>query len=186
VADDKEEALRELIKAAKFLIDRQEVKHPYHYCVPHKLKTSWCSEEMRHQLIGLRDAIRSKLVTFNEDQRHEIVIGIRLGSGFGKTHAIVEAPTWLSAKGIYTTYNLHQKLEKDNLHPRKTLLIRLILIMLGATPRSCGFFLETVAADYFLEDQVTVVLLRELFVHCAKKYSSLDSSSPPPGFGYWR
>jgi hypothetical protein len=46
--------------------------------------------------------------------------------------------------------------------------------MSGATPRSCGTFLATDIADYFLEDQVTVELLRELFVHCAKSYSSQD------------
>ena len=126
---------------------------------------------MRKELLELQDAIRPKLKNFNEEDRDEIIIGIRLGSGFGKTHAIVEALKWLHGKGIYTTYNLKQQLVKDNRHPRQALLIRLILIMSGATPRSCGTFLATETADYFLEDQVTVELLRELFVHCAKSYS---------------
>jgi hypothetical protein len=111
-------------------------------------------------------------MNFKEEDRHEVVIGIRLGSGFGKTHAIVEAPKWLSSAGIYTTYNLAQQLERDNRHPRKALLIRLILIMSGATPRSCGTFLATDKADDFFEDDVTVDFLRGLFVHCAKIYAS--------------
>eukprot|EP00978_Attheya_sp_CCMP212_P041524 scaffold239002_cov62-Attheya_sp.AAC.2 len=174
VAADKDEALRELRDAANFIVVHQRDTPTSNYCVPNKMQTTWRGDAMREQLIKLRDAIRPKLEKFNEEQRHEIVIGIRLGSGFGKTHAIVEAPTWLNAKGIYTTYNLKQQLEKDNLHPRRALLIRLILIMLGATPRSCGIFLATDSANYFLEDQVTIDLLRELFVHCAKNYSTQD------------
>jgi hypothetical protein len=131
------------------------------------IDTTWNCDAMRSELIALRDAIRPKLEGFKEYDRHEVVIGIRLGSGFGKTHAIVQAPEWLSGQGIYTTYNLKQQLVKDHRHPRKALLLRLILIMSGATPLSCGTFLETDTADFYLEDQVTVELLRELFVYCA-------------------
>jgi hypothetical protein len=169
------EALRELNKVAKYIVDAQGCTEVSDYCVPKMEEmTTWHVDEMTKELIELRDVIKPKLRNFKENERHEVVIGIRLGSGFGKTHAIVEAPKWLNGKGIYTTYNLKQQLDKDNRHPRKALLIRLILIMSGATPRSCGTFLETDLADYFLEDHVTPALLRELFVHCAKQYSNKD------------
>eukprot|EP00978_Attheya_sp_CCMP212_P011323 scaffold27962_cov52-Attheya_sp.AAC.1 len=167
LAADKDAALRDLKDAVSYIVDTQVKTPTCNYCVPNMTNTTWNGDAMRSELIVLRDAIRPKLEGFKEYDRHEVVIGIRLGSSFGKTHAIVQAPEWLSGQGIYTTYHLKQRLVKDHRHPIKALLLRLILIMSGATPLSCGTFLETDTADFYLEDQVTIELLRELFVHCA-------------------
>lgn len=92
MATDKEEALRELREAANFIVVTQKVTPTSDYCVPNMMQTTWYGDVMRKELIELWDAILPKLKNFIEEDRHDIIIGIRLGSGFGKTHAIVEAP----------------------------------------------------------------------------------------------
>jgi hypothetical protein len=84
VAIDKEEARRVFIDAANFIVAAQKVMPTSDYCVPNIMQTTWGADAMREQLIEMRDAIRPKLKNFKEEARHEVVIGIRLGSCFGK------------------------------------------------------------------------------------------------------
>lgn len=52
---------------------------------------------MENQLKEKRETIRETLKAYLPTDRQKVVIGIRLGSGFGKTHVLTEAPELLSA-----------------------------------------------------------------------------------------
>ena len=143
---------------------------PGHYVIPKMMRT-WKEDEMREELCVLRDRIRPRLDDFDEEKsvkREKLVIGVRLGTGYGKTHGLVEAGRLLSTFPlIYITYNQGQILDQDEKNVRKALLIRLILAVGGAASASSGAFLMSKSAEGLFGDGVTVDMLRDVFVSYA-------------------
>ena len=159
-------AIRVLLQLAEPCIGSMVQDDPKSYRVPAKqLSGTWHRDVMRHELVGKKEAIRERMKTYARNDRQPVVIGIRLGSGFGKTHVLTEAPDLLSAKkGIYVTYNLEQNLAVDREMPEKSLLIRMILALISSKPLQSALFLMKNRA--MLSD-VTVDALRNLFVFYA-------------------
>eukprot|EP00980_Cylindrotheca_fusiformis_P000622 scaffold154_cov129-Cylindrotheca_fusiformis.AAC.39 len=129
---------------------------PSHYVIPKMMRT-WKEDEMREELCVLRDRIRPRLDNFDEEKAakrgEKLVIGVRLGTGYGKTHGLVEAGKFLSAFPlIYITYNQGQILDQDEKNGRKALLIRLILAVGGAASASSGAFLMSKSAEGLFGD----------------------------------
>lgn len=112
-------AIRVLLQLAEPHIDSMVEDDPKSYRVPAKqLSGTWDRDVMRHQLVQKKEAIRERMRTYTRNDRQQVVVGLRLGSGFGKTHVLTEAPDLLSAtKGIYVTYNLQQNLAVDKEMP---------------------------------------------------------------------
>lgn len=103
----------------------------------------------------------------NPALRDSVVIGLRVGSGFGKTHLLTEAPSLLGAQGLYVTYNGDQNVECDVALPVKTLLIRLILMARGCSQNLCETFILSKACQPFLD--VDTHTLRKGFVNFVKQ-----------------
>lgn len=145
---------------------------PAKYCFPQMMKT-WNEANMVHEVRKYRDLLSPRLMNFNPEDRVRVVIGIRLGTGCGKTHALVEAGKCLSSTLplIYVTYNQNQLLTADKADPRKALLIRLILALTGAASTSTDKFLNSAEAHVCFKPEVTLEKLRSLFVSYAAKES---------------
>jgi len=125
---------------------------------------------MNDQLKRKREEIREKLKVHNPNDRQKVVIGIRLGSGFRKTHVLTEAPDLFSAsKGIYLTYGMDQDLRVDKESPVKCLLIRLVLALIGCKRYMCSLFL---LENSGLIQDITEDALRNLFVFYASQQAS--------------
>lgn len=124
---------------------------------------------MKSELCELRETIRDRLTvkTYTSSDRQAVVIGLRLGTGFGKTHVLTGFPEWLNACGIYVTYNMNQLLTVDRKHPDKVILIRLTLALHGCASTQCAQFLASEVSNLFLEPPKE--LLRSLFVNTAKE-----------------
>eukprot|EP00978_Attheya_sp_CCMP212_P028841 scaffold100656_cov32-Attheya_sp.AAC.3 len=93
VAADKDEALRELRNAAKFIIDTQTDTPTSDYCVPNQMMTTWRGDAMREQLIELRDDVCPNLKkiqrTTETRSRHWYLSWLRLRKNTcncGSTH----------------------------------------------------------------------------------------------------
>ena len=145
------------------------------YRVPYlqALKT-WNEDEIRNQLIELRDSIHQTLQHYQRNDRRAVVIGIRLGSGFGKTHVLTAAPELLDAAGLYITYNLGQVLHNDRASPLKCLYLRLILVLYGCDQRNTGMLIMAEESDPFRR-LGNYKLLRTAFVSLAKsEYKARD------------
>ena len=99
-------------------------------------------------------------------------MGIRLGTGNGKTHSLTEAPEWLDALGIYLTYHLEQDLSVDQRYPEAAMLIRLTLSLHGCGSVQCTQFLKSAGAEHFVDSPPR--LLRGLFVSNAKDRATGD------------
>lgn len=127
---------------------------------------TWNATEMRNQLCEKREEIHERLKTYKRHDRQNVVIGMRLGSGFGKTHMLTEAPNLLQAKGLYTTYNLEQNLRQDRVSPVQALLVRLMLSAYGCSQINCGEFIRSENFEIFR--RLPVELLRNCFVSLAK------------------
>lgn len=129
-------------------------------CNPVKIRTMWEGEGGNH--VGKQLAIQCATVdtnmqgipqtdgSYEEDSRAGRVVGIRLGSGCGKTHLLLEAPRLLEKPGIYISYNLEQTLLADKLRPRQAILLR-VLLRLAAIPHS--------TSDEILNESMGKVLL---------------------------
>lgn len=130
---------------------------------------TWDRNHMENELKDKREKIRETLKTYRPNDRQPVVIGIRLGSGFGKTHVLTEAPELLVGKGIYVTYNLLQDLQVDKKYTVKSLLVRLILTLAGCKQVMCSLFL---LENSDLVNGLVVVTeeeLRSLFVFYASQ-----------------
>ena len=98
-------------------------------CSPIKIHDTW----MGHKDIlkqYLRDTCAKLRQNINkpQDGNHTArVVGIRLGTGCGKSHLLLEAPKILKHHGIYITYNLEQDLRYDINDPDRALSLRILL-----------------------------------------------------------
>jgi len=172
LSGDVKSATKELIEAAQpFIGESWDV--PKNYRVPAtSLSGTWHGDQMKMQLRSLREEIRPKLQTYAPLDRQGVVVGIRLGTGNGKTHALTEAPEWLDALGIYLTYNLEQDLSVDQRYPEAAMLIRLTLSLHGCGSVQCTQFLKGAGTELFLG--IPPKLLRGLFVSNAKDRATGD------------
>ena len=134
---------------------------PYHETVD-----TWNWTEMRNQLCGKRTEIQERLKTYKRLDRQNVVLGMRLGSGFGKTHLLTEAPRLLQAQGLYVSYNMGQDLRRDRESPAQALLVRLMLTACGCSQLNCGEFIRSENFDFFRH--LPADLLRNCFLHLAK------------------
>ena len=169
-AGDYKEASQQLRDgAAPFQGD--EPDSPKTYCIPpesdHFIMSTWNEEEMRTQFCEMRKEIEPMLEKYVPNDRKQVVIGLRLGTGNGKTHVLTRFPEWLSAHAIYVTYNDDQKLAADKKAPEKALYIRLILALYGWSSKMCSQFMNGDESSPFW--QCTPLQLRALYVHEAKK-----------------
>ena len=161
-----------------FVKDNRE-EPDYRKCNPVKISSMWEGEEgpthlsklMAHQCCKIDSNIQKiacreiKLGNDNTktdaDDRTGRVVGIRLGTGCGKTHLLLEAPRLLSKQGIYVTYNLDQFLLVDVQQPRRAVLLRILLRHVEC-PLLLGLF-----ADGLLS--IDMATLREFVTHQLSK-----------------
>ena len=161
------DAFRELV--SRYISTEKDDPKSYRFPAE-PLWDTWDKPEMKDQLKRKREEIRAKLKVYNPNDRQKVVIGVRLGSGFGKTHVLTEAPDLLSAaKGIYLTYNLDQDLRVDKESPVKCLLIRLMLALIGCKQYKCSLFL---LENSGVVQDITEDALRNLFVFYASQQAS--------------
>ena len=141
--------------------------NPKVYREPHLSMGTWNKEEIQQQLCEKRELIEKRLASFKPTDRQKVVLGLRCGSGFGKTHILTEAPELLAAEGLYVTYNQYQDLSTDKDDPVKALLIRLLLAMCGCASQDAGQFFKEPASRQFFD--VSMETLRACFVGYAKE-----------------
>lgn len=153
-------------------------------CNPVKISSMWEGEEGPHHLSKLLGHQCGKIesniqkIAYREieagnanakkdaDDRTGRVVGIRLGSGCGKTHLLLEAPRLLSKQGIYITYTLEQSLRIDVQQPRRAVLLR-ILLRLDEIPHAvCPLLLERFAEGLL---SINTHTLREFVAHQLSK-----------------
>ena len=143
LAGDYEEASRQLRDAARPYRGK-EPDSPKTYCIPPDrfINSTWNEDEMRRQICERRDKIFPMLKDYVPTDRKQVVIGLRLGTGYGKTHVLTRFPQWLTAHAIYVTYNDNQNLNADQKAPEKALYIRLILALHGWSSKMCSHFMN--------------------------------------------
>lgn len=143
----------------------EETVEPKVYRFPAtQLWETWEKDAMRGQLIAHRDCLRPDLFKYQREDRTPVVIGVRMGSGYGKTHVLTEAPTLLGIRCVYVTYNLKQALALDKVFPAKCFLFRGLLAILGCKPPECYKFFKE---NERMLTEVSVDDLRKLFVLAA-------------------
>jgi hypothetical protein len=98
-----------------------------------------------------------------QDRFKSFVCAVRLGSGFGKTHILLKAPTLLGAESVYITYNQDQSLKADEVDPRASILLRVILRCWSFSNKGCDDFLNT--QDGILFRNLSIKQLTEMVVH---------------------
>jgi len=129
---------------------------------------------MKRELCQKREEIRKRLLTngYQPSDRQKIAIGLRLGTGCGKTHVLTEAPEWLNAHGVYVTYNMNQLLSVDGLMPDRAILLRLTLALHGCGSSQCAQFLASEESSS--SRAAPLDSLRDLFLATAKSKAPGD------------
>mmetsp|Transcript_7043 Transcript_7043/g.17346 ORF Transcript_7043/g.17346 Transcript_7043/m.17346 type:complete len:543 (-) Transcript_7043:28-1656(-) len=122
---------------------------------------------MRTQMCEARDKIQPMLREYVPNDRRQVVVGLRLGTGYGKTHVLTRFPEWLSSHAVYVTYNDNQNLDVDRKNPEIALYIRLILALHGWSSKTCAHFMNISDSGTFFRSPP--IQLRTLFVQEAKK-----------------
>eukprot|EP00978_Attheya_sp_CCMP212_P047954 scaffold454022_cov145-Attheya_sp.AAC.1 len=82
-------------------------------CVPEEFAYTVNEKELKEQLVDSSVVLMQNLIASRDGKQERFkpfVCAIRLGSGFGKTHILLKAPTLLRAKSVYITYNQDQSL----------------------------------------------------------------------------
>jgi len=101
------------------------------YCYPAKVGSTWKGANLVQELRKLCDDLHKSIESSGLDRQAGRIVGIRLGTGCGKSHILLEAPKILNNTGIYITYNLDQNLQFDKEHPQESVLLRIILRLRG-------------------------------------------------------
>jgi len=111
------------------------------YCYPAKVGSTWKGANLVQELRKLCDDLHKSIESSGLDRQAGRIVGIRPGTGCGKSHILLEAPKILNNTGIYITYNLDQNLQFDKEHPQESVLLRIILRLRGVpNTRSPTFF----------------------------------------------
>ena len=120
--------------------------------------------------LGLKNIRNSNLPksvpAYSKNNRETVAIGLRLGSGFGKTHVLTEAPALLGlpqSSSVYITYSHDQQLGADKKKTKEAALLRLILASHGCSSIACAIFFEDSTSERFLE--APIQSLEDLAAH---------------------
>eukprot|EP00978_Attheya_sp_CCMP212_P010539 scaffold25570_cov43-Attheya_sp.AAC.1 len=135
-------------------------------CVPEEFAHTVNEKELKKQLVDSNVVLMRNLIDSRDGKQYRFkpfVCAIRLGSGFGKTHILVKAPTLLGAKSVYITYNQDQSLVADKADPRACILLRVILRCWSFSNKGCDDFLNT--PDGILFRSLPIKQLTELVVY---------------------
>ena len=124
---------------------------------------TWNWEETQTELCKKREEIHERLKSYRRQGRENVVLGMCLGSGFGKTHLLTEAPNLLQAQGLYVSFGMNQDLKEDIASPEQALLVRLMLSALGCSQLDCGEFIRSKNFQYF--QYLPPELLRNCFLN---------------------
>lgn len=161
--------LREICKARREILVLDGA-----FCAPEKFPYTVNEADLKFKLIAckqklwgnLREAVdleRRCLRNSTQDNginRYAAFVGsIRLGSGFGKTHVLHEAPKLFKAGSVYITFNQAQSLAADLANPRKCILLRVLLRCFGYSNKGCDYFLNSSDGEAF-RDLPTDVLTK--------------------------
>lgn len=134
-------------------------------CYPMKVPDTWKGEH-GNLVKNLRDqceVVKQSIQNNEEDSRAGRLVGIRLGSGCGKSHLLLESPRILKQHGIYVTYNLNQSLKVDNQNGTKTILLRILLRLAQIPNKMCPIFFDSYSGQLLLT--LDSRLLRDFVVH---------------------
>lgn len=115
---------------------------------------------------SLRDqtkTVEDNIIHDSEDNRLGRIVRVRLGSGCGKSHFLLEAPKILNAHGIYIAYNLDQDLQHDENEPKGSILLRILLRLATVPNARCPDFFRTDEGKSLLSLKTDV--LRSFVVH---------------------
>lgn len=163
-SDDYTAFMKELLGVTEDLIRGRDPVDPRTYRKPYVPELgTWNEAALTREIRAHRSLARTRLENYYEGDGRPVVVSLRNGSGFGKTHILTEAPKWLTAKGIYITYNQGQDLRSDCDYPIQAAILRLILVLRGFSPRQCSNALTREEVAPFL--RVSVYWLEKLFVN---------------------
>ena len=102
-----------------------------------------CGEEKLGSDLRHHHNILLEKISKPRDNRDNRVTAIRLGTGCGKTHMLLEAPRLLNAHGIYITFNLDENLSQDIQRPQQTILLRILLRLQLFPNKNCHSFFKS-------------------------------------------
>lgn len=128
----------------EFFGDGENVELQERVCSPVKVMETWkggkvgLERTLRDQAKEIEDNINNRA-----DNRLGRIVGIRLGSGCGKSHLLLETPKILNAHGIYITYNLDQDLQHDENEPKGAILLRILLRIATVPNKKCPDFFRS-------------------------------------------
>lgn len=180
-----------LVAAGKFIGTSRHNSKLHRF--PDDIQHTWNRKDTADSLKQLRNEVLPENIrAFSPTNRIPLAIGLRLGSGFGKTHILSEAAELLGiSSSVYITYNHSQDLTKDTEQTTatKAILIRLILACSGCSSILCAQFLaEEIAAEFFLAsteglEQLALFSLRNHakdadVVVCADEVACLEKHAP--------
>eukprot|EP00522_Entomoneis_paludosa_P001263 CAMPEP_0172470944 /NCGR_PEP_ID=MMETSP1065-20121228/67556_1 /TAXON_ID=265537 /ORGANISM="Amphiprora paludosa, Strain CCMP125" /LENGTH=663 /DNA_ID=CAMNT_0013229021 /DNA_START=434 /DNA_END=2425 /DNA_ORIENTATION=+ len=133
-------------------------------CNPLKISRTWKGKDgaLVKSLRDVCDEVK-KSIQYPKDGRAGRVVGIRLGSGCGKSHLLLEAPRILQQHGIYITYNLDQLLTFDCQDGSKAVLLRTLLRLAKLPNKMCPRFIGSEAGQLLMK--LDTLLLRAFVVH---------------------
>eukprot|EP00550_Attheya_septentrionalis_P012931 CAMPEP_0198303934 /NCGR_PEP_ID=MMETSP1449-20131203/57141_1 /TAXON_ID=420275 /ORGANISM="Attheya septentrionalis, Strain CCMP2084" /LENGTH=555 /DNA_ID=CAMNT_0044006441 /DNA_START=142 /DNA_END=1809 /DNA_ORIENTATION=+ len=144
------------------------------YCSPYTFGATYNEEVTKKLLRNAKNEIISSMRSAGPqpqdgDSRSPLVIGLRLGSGCGKTHLLLNAPAWLGSTGFHVTYNQGQDLAMDRKKPKQAILLRILLRSHGVSNLGCAVFLNSeqtsqwfLACNEFTLIKLVVYRLKEL------------------------
>jgi len=114
-------------------------------CSPVKIHDTWMGHEevLKQDLRDTCAKLRLNIEMQPEGNRTARVVGIRLGTGCGKSHLLLEAPNILKHHGIYITYNLEQDLQYDINYPSRAVSLRILLRLAKLPNRAFPKFLAS-------------------------------------------
>ena len=129
--------------SAQFRENDMETEHDI--CSPVKIHDTWMGREeiLKQKLRDTCAKLRLNIEMEPEGNRTARVIGIRLGTGCGKSHLLLEAPNMLKHHGIYITYSLEQDLRYDLNYPNRALSLRILLRLAKLPNRAFPIFLAS-------------------------------------------
>lgn len=182
-------AEKEILTAARKFIGTIPHNSKLHR-FPDTIQNTWNREVTANSLKEIRNHVLPRNISkYSPTNRESVAIGLRLGSGFGKTHVLTEAAELLGiSSSVYITYNHSQDLTTDTQAAAKATLIRLILASHGCSSILCAqFFAEKRVAEFFLAsikglEELALFSLRRLadnrdVVVCADEVASLEDQA---------
>jgi hypothetical protein len=103
--------------------------NPKLHRAPDNIESTWNMEALQASLRQIRNQQLPALIrAYTPENRVPVALGLRLGTGFGKTHVLTEAANLLGiTTSVYINYNHQQDLVIDLQEIRKATLLQVIL-----------------------------------------------------------